>query len=149
MATKTATPKAVNYTPEQTAQMIGMYNADKSEKTVEKIAELFGKTLRSVRAKLSRELKDGYVAKTYKTKAGEPVALKNDTADAIGKALRLGENDVSSLTKATKPALAAVWKMIVDSSNAVELAKAETRAEVMAEFNLTENEDTEDETDPE
>ena len=52
------TTKTVNYTPEQTAQMVADYQAGTS---VEMIAETFGKTVRSVVAKLSRE--KVYVAK--------------------------------------------------------------------------------------
>lgn len=46
------TDKPVNYTPEQTAQLVANYKAGA---TVEVLAEMFGKTTRSVVAKLSRE----------------------------------------------------------------------------------------------
>lgn len=65
------TAKTVNYTPEQTAQMVADYQAGT---TVETIAEALGKTVRSVVAKLSRE--KVYVAKTYVSKTGEAVVKK-------------------------------------------------------------------------
>jgi len=98
-----ATEKTVNYTTEQAAQMVADYQAGV---TVETIAQNLGKTVRSVVAKLSRE--KVYVAKTYKTKTGESVVKKDSLADKIGSVLGLAENDVESLTKATKPALMAI-----------------------------------------
>jgi hypothetical protein len=94
------TTKAVNYTAEQTAKMIADYQ---SGMTVEMIAETFGKTVRSVVAKLSRE--KVYVAKAYKTKSGETPIKKDVHADFIGDALGLTEADTESLTKANKIAL--------------------------------------------
>lgn len=46
------TEKTVNYTPEQTAELVNSYKAGK---TVEQLAEALGKSVRSVVAKLSRE----------------------------------------------------------------------------------------------
>ena len=102
--------KTVNYTPEQTAQMVADYSAGVS---VEMIAENLGKTVRSVVAKLSRE--KVYKAKTYVTKTGEPVVKKDAHADAIGAILRLPENDIESLTKANKSALKAIFEALANS----------------------------------
>ena len=94
------TTKTVNYTTEQTARMVADYQAGTS---VEMLAETFGKTVRSVVAKLSRE--KVYVAKAYKTKSGETPIKKDVHADFIGEALGLAESDTESLTKANKMAL--------------------------------------------
>ena len=102
--------KPVNYTAEQTAQMVADYSAGVS---VETIAQNLGKTVRSVVAKLSRE--KVYVAKTYVTKTGEPVVKKDAHADAIGAILRLPENDIESLTKANKSALKAIFEALANS----------------------------------
>jgi hypothetical protein len=102
--------KTVNYTAEQTAQMVADYSAGVS---VEMIAENLGKTVRSVVAKLSRE--KVYKAKTYVTKTGEPVVKKDAHADAIGAILRLPENDIESLTKANKSALKAIFEALANS----------------------------------
>ena len=93
MAEKTV--KTVNYTAEMTAKLVEAYKAGE---TVEKLAEAFGKTARSVIAKLSRE--GVYVKKEYTTKTGEKPVKKDATADAIGAILRLSEGEVDSLTKA-------------------------------------------------
>ena len=102
--------KNVNYTPEQTAQIIADYKAGKS---VEIIADNLGKTVRSIVAKLSRE--KVYKAKEYKTKTGESVVKKDAHADAIGAILRLPENDIESLTKANKNALKAIFEALANS----------------------------------
>lgn len=104
------TAKVVNYTPEQTAQMVTDYTAGVS---VETIAQNLGKTVRSVVAKLSRE--KVYVAKTYVSKTGEAVVKKDAHADAIGAILRLPENDIESLTKANKSALKAIFEALANS----------------------------------
>lgn len=105
MATKT-----VNYSPEQTAQVIADY---KSGITVEQIALNLGKTVKSVVAKLSRE--GVYQKKTYVTKTGEAVVKKDSVADAIGAILALPENDIESLTKANKSALQAIFTALANS----------------------------------
>jgi len=99
--------KTVNYTPEQTARMVADYQAGTS---VEMLAETFGKTVRSVVAKLSRE--KVYVAKEYKTKSGETPIKKDVHADFIGEMLGLTEADTESLTKANKVALAKIAEFI-------------------------------------
>lgn len=101
------TTKTVNYTPEQTARMVADYQAGTS---VEMLAETFGKTVRSVVAKLSRE--KVYIAKEYKTKSGETPIKKDVHADFIGEMLGLTEADTESLTKANKVALAKIADFI-------------------------------------
>lgn len=104
------TTKAVNYTPEQTLQMVADYQAGA---TVESIAEALGKTVRSVTAKLSRE--KVYVAKTYVSKTGAPVVKKDAHADAIGAILKMSENEIESLTKANKTALEKIFSALANS----------------------------------
>lgn len=112
MTATTKTVKAVNYTPEQTVQMIADYAGGKGL-AVEAIAEKLGKSTRSIVAKLSRE--KVYVPKVHTRKDGAPVEKKNDTADAIGKILQLNENDVESLTKCTRVTLQAIFKALANS----------------------------------
>lgn len=100
----------VNYTAEQTAQVVADYQAGV---TVESIAESMGKTARSIIAKLSRE--GVYKAKQYKTKAGEPVEKKDQTADAIGAVLKMTESEIESLTKANKTALRKIFAALANS----------------------------------
>ena len=101
-----AATKTVNYTAEQTAEMGSAYVANPSQETIAMFAEKFGKSVRSIVAKLSRE--KVYIKKEYKTKTGEKAVKKDATADAIGELLKLSENDTASLAKANKVALKAV-----------------------------------------
>lgn len=103
--------KTVNYTPEQTAVLVSRYVDDKM--TVEALAEQFGKSVRSIVAKLSRE--GVYQKKVYVSKTGEPVQKKDQTADAIGAILRLSEADTDSLAKANKRALKAIFDALANS----------------------------------
>ena len=102
--------KTINYTPEQTAQMVSDYS---NGTTVEAIAEKLGKTVRSVVAKLSRE--GVYKAKTYVSKTGAPVVKKDAHADAIGAILKMSENEIESLTKANKTALEKIFQALANS----------------------------------
>lgn len=95
--------KTVNYTAEQTATILEQYAQGV---TVESLATQFGKTSRSIIAKLSRE--GVYQKKAYVSKTGEAVQKKDETADAIGKILGLTEAETESLTKANKTALKAI-----------------------------------------
>lgn len=112
-----ATAKIENYTAEQTAQLLAGYNpaATETERKaqVDAFAVKFGKTARSIIAKLSKE--KVYVAKQYVTKTGEKAVKKDEHADAIGKILNMSENDTESLTKANKTALVTIFKALANS----------------------------------
>lgn len=126
-ATKTA--KVVTYTPEQTAELVAAYKAADSVEARETVknefAAKFGKTLRSIVAKLTRE--GVYVAKEYTTKAGEKPVKKDDTADAIGAVLKLTEAETTSLAKANKTALVKIFAALANSKplDGVDLTEAE------------------------
>ena len=107
------TAKTVNYTDEQTAALRAAYVADPSEATVKAFAEKFGKSVRSIVAKLSRE--GVYKAKEYVSKTGEKPVKKDAHADAIGAVLQLTEAETESLTKANKTALAKIFKALANS----------------------------------
>lgn len=115
--------KIVNYTPEQTEQAKTAYQ---SGVAVEKIAEMLGKTTRSVIAKLSKE--NVYKAKTYVSKTGEKPVKKDEHADAIGAILHLSDGEIDSLTKANKTALIKIVAFMREGQNALELAQAELKA---------------------
>jgi len=102
--------KIVNYTPEVTAKLVSEYQAGKS--TAE-LADIFGKTIRSIVAKLSRE--GVYIKKEYTTKTGKPVIKKDTHADAIGAILKMSENEIESLTKANKTALEKIFSALANS----------------------------------
>lgn len=105
-----AATKIVNYTPEQTKQIVADYTAGVA---VEQIAEAMGKSTRSIVAKLSRE--GVYRKKEYVGKTGEKPVKKDVHADAIGAILGLSEPDTESLTKANKSALRAIFEALANS----------------------------------
>lgn len=92
--------KTVNYTPEQTVQIVEQYAAGTA---VESIAESFGKSVRSIVAKLSRE--GVYQKKQYVTKSGNPAVKKDTFADNIAALCGFTEAETESITKANKTAL--------------------------------------------
>lgn len=107
----TKTTATVNYTPEQTAALVSRYVDDKA--SVETLAVEFGKTVKSIVAKLSRE--KVYQKKAYTTKTGEKVQKKDATADAIGAILKMTEGEIESLTKANKTALVKIFTALANS----------------------------------
>ena len=111
MAEKTEKP--VNYTPEQTAELVQAYVANPTAETVATFAEKLGKNVRSVIQKLVRE--GVYQKKEYVTKRGEKPQKKDETASAIGAVLKLSEADVDSLTKANKSALQKIFHALANS----------------------------------
>ena len=73
--------QAKNYTDEMVASMTKDYQANPTRETVDQLAKQFGKTTRSIIAKLSRE--GVYVAQPRTTKTGEPVVSKSQFVSAI------------------------------------------------------------------
>ena len=94
------TDKPVNYTPEQTAQLIANYKAGTS---VETLAEMFGKTTRSVVAKLSRE--GVYQAKAKNTTTR---VKKAELVDRIAQLCSATPEAFDSLEKANHEVLEAI-----------------------------------------
>ena len=92
-----AETKAKNYTDEMVAEVHELYTAEPSRETVENIAQKFGKSVRSVIAKLSRE--GIYVSQPRVTKTGEPVVRKSELVAQIEDHFGI---EVPSLVKASK-----------------------------------------------
>jgi hypothetical protein len=112
-----ATAKTTNYTPEQTTELVKAYSAadtqESREEVIEKFAQKFGKGVRSIVAKLSRE--EVYIKKTVETKGKREGKNKDDLAQAIGAVLKLSEGEVDSLTKANLTALDKVFQALAMS----------------------------------
>lgn len=99
------------YTAEQTAELVSAYKVAPTTETVAAFAEKFGKTVKSIVAKLSRE--GVYKKKEYVTKACEKPESKENLADKLMKAIpELSENEADSLTKANKTALQKILKAL-------------------------------------
>ena len=72
---------AKNYTDEMVSEMTEQYVANPTRETVDALADQFGKTTRSIIAKLSRE--GVYVAQPRTTKSGEPVISKSELVSTL------------------------------------------------------------------
>lgn len=94
------------YTAEQSAELIAAYVAAPTAVTVEAFAVKFGKTVKSVVAKLSRE--GCYQKKEYVSKTGEKPVKKDEIANEFQTLFGLTESEADSLTKANKTALAKI-----------------------------------------
>ena len=86
-----------NYTEEMVAQMTQTYVANPTRETVDALAKDFGKSVRSIIAKLSRE--GVYVAQPKVTKSGEPVVRK---AELVAQLEAHFEVAIPTLVKASK-----------------------------------------------
>ena len=86
-----------NYTETMVSQMHEVYTSNPTRESVEFLANKFGKSTRSVIAKLSRE--GIYVPMERKTKSGEPIVRKREIVAQIES--HFGDN-FPSLVKATK-----------------------------------------------
>ena len=91
------------YTVEQTAALVEAYKAAPTAETVAAFAETFGKSVKSIVAKLSRE--GVYQKKAYVTKAGSAPVRKEALADELQAVFNLSEAEADSLAKANKTAL--------------------------------------------
>ena len=91
----------MNYTAEMTTEIVAAYTAEPVKATIEKLAEKYGKSVRSIVAKLSAE-------KVYQAKAkkeGVKAVTKLDLIEKIANDLGVDKAKLESLEKATKEAL--------------------------------------------
>ena len=100
--------QAKNYTEEMVNTMTEQYSANPTRETVDALAEQFGKTTRSIIAKLSRE--GVYVAQPRTTKSGEPVVSKSELVAQINEHFGI---EMPTLVKAGKQDL----QKLVDAIN--------------------------------
>lgn len=91
---------SVNYTEEQVAYMTKLYEENPTRETVENLAEEFGKSVKSIIGKLSRE---GVYKKTvYKTKTGEDPITKKELVENLAKCLGISADLILGLEKSPK-----------------------------------------------
>lgn len=100
----TATVKVPNYTEAQVTELVEAYKASPTKATVEAFAAKFGKTARSIVAKLAKE--EVYVSKAKE--AGKREMLKVEMVSKIAELIGKTDEQMESLEKATGPALMAV-----------------------------------------
>ena len=91
---------SINYTEEQVAYMRTMYEENPTRETVEILAEEFGKSVKSIIGKLSRE--GVYQKAIYKTKTGEIPVTKAQLVIDIATLLEIDSSKITGLEKAPK-----------------------------------------------
>lgn len=96
-----ATEKIANYTADQVTEMVATYSEAPAQATVEMLAEKFGKSARSVIAKLAKE----GVYKAQAKTAGKREMLKAEMVTELAALTGATEDQIGSLEKATGPAL--------------------------------------------
>lgn len=110
--------KTVNYTDAQTAEMVrdyGLAETDAERKmVVDNLAEVMGKTVNSIRAKLSRE--KVYIKPKATTKNGSTIVRKATLVEDIAKAMGTNSEVIESLEKATKTTLESLLEALTAKS---------------------------------
>ena len=91
---------ASNYTQEQVEVMIAWYTAEPTRETAEKLSQEFGKSIKSIIGKLSRE--GVYQKAVYKTKTGEIPITKAQLVENLAELLEIPSNKIMGLEKAPK-----------------------------------------------
>ena len=91
---------ASNYTQEQVEVMIAWYTAEPTRETGEKLSQEFGKSIKSIIGKLSRE--GVYQKAVYKTKTGEIPITKAQLVENLAELLEIPSNKIMGLEKAPK-----------------------------------------------
>ena len=108
------TTKTENYTAEMTTELVEAYTKAETTEARSAIvtfyAEKFGKTVNSVRAKLTRE--KVYVAKAYTNKKGEKPVKKDAMVTVIAGKLGMTVEACDSLEKVNKNVLEAIVKAL-------------------------------------
>lgn len=89
--------KTPNYTDKMVERLEAEYTAEPTRETVDRLAEEFAKSPRSIIAKLSRM--GIYITPPRTTKAGKPIVKKEDMVEEICKALDV---EAPSLVKTNK-----------------------------------------------
>jgi len=116
-----ATPKAPNYTDEQTKEIVDAYvqgtNDEERAEILENLSAKTGRNVKSIRAKLVRE--KVYVAKTYKAKTGNKTETKETIVTSIATVLGVTADQLGGLEKATKPALELIRGRFLDAARQV------------------------------
>lgn len=93
----------MNYSEEQTTSMVQTYLADPTPDTVEFLANMLGRSKKSIIGKLSRE--GVYRREGYKTKTGEKPVTKVEIVSNIAEALGIELSDLEGLEKSPKASL--------------------------------------------
>ena len=97
-----------NYTDAMTEDLLNAYNSEPTVETVREFADKFGKSPRSVIAKLVRE--GVYQSRPRTTKTGEPVVRKSDLVAFIQSQIQIAMPTLEKASKQDLSKLAAYFQ---------------------------------------
>ncbi len=100
----------MSYTEQITKELIEAYENEPTRETVEKLAEIYNKSVKSIIGKLSRE--GIYRREIYKSKTGEVPVTKNEIVNNIADSLGIEVEALSGLEKSPKAALKNLEKAV-------------------------------------
>lgn len=100
----------MSYTEQITKELIEAYENEPTRETVEKLAEIYSKSVKSIIGKLSRE--GVYRREIYKSKTGEVPVTKNEIVNNIADSLGIEVEALSGLEKSPKAALKNLEKAV-------------------------------------
>ena len=110
---------AANYTDEQVDLMVKNYVAEPNRETVDGLAILFDKSIKSIIGKLSRE--GVYQKAIYKTKSGEVPMTKHEIINNMAIFLEIDSSKIMGLEKAPKQDIKYLYevvnKLILEAQN--------------------------------
>jgi len=99
----TAGRKSMSYTEQITKELIEAYEDEPTRETVERLAETYGKSVKSIIGKLSRE--GVYRREVYRSKTGDLPVTKVELVADLAEALGLESWHLAGLEKAPKATL--------------------------------------------
>ena len=103
----------MSYTEQITKELIEAYENEPTRETVERLAETYDKSIKSIIGKLSRE--GVYRREVYKSKTGEMPVTKLEIVSSIADLLGIEIESLVGLEKSPKTTLKALEKAIAGS----------------------------------
>lgn len=106
--------KEINYSPEVVEEMRRRYLEEPTRETVESLADMYGRSVRSIVGKLSKE--GIYKRPNYTTKRGELPVSKDEIVELIAAAVGTNSESLEGLDKAPKQALRLILSALDENS---------------------------------
>lgn len=100
----------MSYTEQITKELIEAYEDEPTRETVEKLAEMYSKSVKSIIGKLSRE--GVYRREIYKSKTGEVPVTKVEIVNNIADVLGIEVETLAGLEKSPKTTLKTLEKAV-------------------------------------
>ena len=103
----------MSYTEQVTKELIEAYEESPTRETVEELAKIYDKSIKSIIGKLSRE--GVYRREVYRSKTGELPITKTEIVENIADSLGLEISDLEGLEKSPKAVLQRLEKALAGS----------------------------------